>query len=75
MQQESISVTYGTGISNVCVIDTGVAKTSTAIIEEGVVVPDMRIWLNMGGDDIRSFLFALLEHIHLLYRDAPAIEY
>ena len=75
MQQESISVTYSAGISNACVINTGATKTSTVIIKEGVVVPDMRIWLNMGRDNIRLFLFVLLEHIHFPYWDAPAIEY
>ncbi|KAF8587912.1 actin-like ATPase domain-containing protein [Ramaria rubella] len=70
VQQESISATYGAGISNACVIDAGAAKTSIAIVDEGLVLSDTRISLNMGGDDITGFLLALLERIHFPYRDA-----
>ncbi|KAF8519013.1 hypothetical protein BU17DRAFT_76035 [Hysterangium stoloniferum] len=70
VQQESISATFGAGISNACVIDAGATKTSIAIVDEGMVLPDTRISLTMGGDDITEFLLTLLKHIRFPYREA-----
>ncbi|KIJ55715.1 hypothetical protein M422DRAFT_151102 [Sphaerobolus stellatus SS14] len=70
VQQESISATYGAGISNACVIDAGATKTSIAIVDEGLVIPDTRITLNMGGNDITDFLLALLQRIDFPYKEA-----
>jgi actin-related protein 8 len=40
--QESICATFGSGISNACVIDIGAVKTSIACVDEGMVIPDSR---------------------------------
>ncbi|KAF8966323.1 actin-related protein [Flammula alnicola] len=68
-QQESLAATYGAGISNACVVDIGATKTSIACVDEGLVLADTRMTLNMGGDDITEFLYVLLERIKFPYRD------
>ncbi|KAJ7224190.1 hypothetical protein GGX14DRAFT_424627, partial [Mycena pura] len=68
-QQESLAATYGAGLSNACVVDIGAVKTSVACVDEGLIIPDTRLNLNMGGDDITEFLYVLLARIHFPYRD------
>ncbi|KAJ7334211.1 hypothetical protein DFH08DRAFT_925855 [Mycena albidolilacea] len=68
-QQESLAATYGAGLSNACVVDIGAVKTSVACVDEGLIIPDTRLNLSMGGDDITEFLYVLLERIHFPYRD------
>ncbi|KAJ6591498.1 hypothetical protein DFH09DRAFT_1259152 [Mycena vulgaris] len=68
-QQESLAATYGAGLSNACVVDIGAVKTSVACVDEGLIIPDTRLNLDMGGDDITEFLHVLLERIHFPYRD------
>ncbi|KAF9561207.1 actin-related protein [Agrocybe pediades] len=68
-QQESLAATYGAGISNACVVDVGATITSIACVDEGLILPDTRMTLNMGGDDITEFLYVLLERIKFPYRD------
>ncbi|KAF9482571.1 actin-related protein [Pholiota conissans] len=68
-QQESLAATYGAGISNACVVDIGAVKTSIACVDEGLVLPDTRMTLNMGGDDITEFLYVLLNRIKFPYRE------
>ncbi|KAI6164647.1 hypothetical protein EDD17DRAFT_1561775 [Pisolithus thermaeus] len=60
VQQESLAATYGAGISNACVVDVGAVCASVACVDEGLVIPDSRISLNMGGNDITEFLYARL---------------
>ncbi|KAG8220978.1 hypothetical protein J3R82DRAFT_2484 [Butyriboletus roseoflavus] len=69
VQQESLAATYGAGISNACVVDIGAVKTSVACVDEGLVIADSRMSLNMGGNDITEFLYVLLERINFPYRD------
>ncbi|KAF9779157.1 actin-like ATPase domain-containing protein [Thelephora terrestris] len=66
---ESLATTYGAGISTACVVNIGAAVTSIACVEDGLVVPDTRILLNIGGNDITEFLYVLLERIGFPYRD------
>ncbi|KAF8623025.1 hypothetical protein AX15_006537 [Amanita polypyramis BW_CC] len=68
-QQESLAATYGAGISNACVIDIGAKVTSIACVDEGMVIPDSRLMLNIGGDDITEFLYVLLQRIGFPYKD------
>ncbi|KAA1469027.1 actin-like ATPase domain-containing protein [Dentipellis sp. KUC8613] len=68
-QQESLAATYGAGISSACVVDMGSTTTSIACVDEGMVIPDTRMYLNMGGDNITEFLTVLLERIAFPYRD------
>ncbi|OAX43971.1 actin-related protein [Rhizopogon vinicolor AM-OR11-026] len=69
VQQESLAATYGAGISSACVVDIGAVTSSIACVDEGLVISESRITLNMGGDDITEFLYVLLERISFPYRD------
>ncbi|KAG6810888.1 hypothetical protein H0H92_009918 [Tricholoma furcatifolium] len=68
-QQESLAATYGAGISNACVVNIGATTTTVACVDEGLVLPDTRMSLNIGGDDITEFLYVLLKKINFPYRD------
>ncbi|KIL69325.1 hypothetical protein M378DRAFT_69891 [Amanita muscaria Koide BX008] len=68
-QQESLAATYGAGISNACVVDLGAKVTSIACVDEGMVISDSRLTLNIGGDDITEFLYVMLQRIGFPYRD------
>ncbi|KAH9975732.1 hypothetical protein BGW80DRAFT_1436314 [Lactifluus volemus] len=69
VQQESLAATYGAGISSACVVDIGATTVSIACVDEGMVVPETRLSLNMGGDFITEFLYVLLDRICFPYRD------
>lgn len=69
VQQESLAATYGAGISSACVVDIGATTVSIACVDEGMVIPETRICLNMGGDYITEFLYVLLDRICFPYRD------
>ncbi|KAF8268785.1 actin-related protein [Lactarius quietus] len=69
VQQESLAATYGAGISSACVVDIGATTVSIACVDEGMIVPETRIFLNMGGDYITEFLYVLLDRICFPYRD------
>lgn len=68
-QQESLAATYGAGISNACVVDIGAKVTSIACVDEGLVLSETRMTLNMGGDDITEFLYVLLGRINFPYKN------
>ncbi|PBK72447.1 actin-related protein [Armillaria solidipes] len=68
-QQESLAASYGAGVSNACVVNIGAKSTSLACVDEGLVIADSRMNLNLGGDDITEFLYVLLERIGFPYRD------
>jgi actin-related protein 8 len=48
----------------------GAAVTTIACVDDGLVVPDTRILLNTGGNDVTEFLYVLLNRIGFPYRDA-----
>lgn len=60
VQQESLAATYGAGLSSALVVDVGAATTSIACVDEGWVVPDTRMSLDVGGDDITELFVRLL---------------
>ncbi|KAJ7725307.1 hypothetical protein DFH07DRAFT_1002805 [Mycena maculata] len=60
-KQESLTATYGAGLSN--------AHMSVTCIEEGLIIPETRLNLNMRGDAITEFVYVLLNRIHFAYRD------
>ncbi|KAE9399555.1 actin-like ATPase domain-containing protein [Gymnopus androsaceus JB14] len=68
-QQESLAATYGAGMSSACVVDIGATTTSIACVDEGLVMADSRMSLNLGGDDITEFLYVLLERISFPYKE------
>ncbi|KIP07419.1 hypothetical protein PHLGIDRAFT_127629 [Phlebiopsis gigantea 11061_1 CR5-6] len=69
VQQESLAATYGAGISNGCVVDMGATTTSIACVDDGLVIHDTRMSLNMGGNDITEFLSVLMQKINFPYKD------
>lgn len=60
VQQESLAATYGAGLSSALVVDVGAVTTSIACVDEGWVVPDTRMSLDVGGDDVTDLLVRLL---------------
>ncbi|KAL1747609.1 hypothetical protein HDZ31DRAFT_31536 [Schizophyllum fasciatum] len=69
VQQESLAAAYGSGTSTACVVNFGAAMTSMACVDEGIVNPDTRIVLDIGGDDITEFLHVILQHCNFPYRE------
>jgi actin-related protein 8 len=65
--QEAIAATFGAGVSTACVIDVGAQTTKISCVEEGMVIPDSRVNLKMGGDDITLALIKLLLRSHFPY--------
>ncbi|KAK6353224.1 actin-like protein arp8 [Orbilia brochopaga] len=58
--QESVAATYGAGFSSACIVDIGAQKTSISCVEEGMVVPDSRLNLKFGGDDVTTVFMQML---------------
>lgn len=58
--QESMAATFGAGVSTACVIDIGAQTSSIACVEEGMIIPDSRVNLKFGGDDVVIALAKLL---------------
>ncbi len=67
--QESVCATFGAGISSACVVDVGAQKTSIGCIEEGICIPDSRINIKYGGDDITRVFTKLLLRNSFPYQD------
>lgn len=65
--QEGMGATFGAGISTSCVIDVGAQKTSVCCVEDGMVVPDSRVNLKYGGDDVTNAFLKLLQNISFPY--------
>ncbi|CDO53838.1 hypothetical protein DV113_003252 [Geotrichum candidum] len=65
--QEAIAATFGAGVSTACVIDIGAQTTKISCVEEGMVIPDSRVNLKMGGDDITLALTKLLLRSYFPY--------
>ena len=64
---------YGASIASGCIVDIGASKTSVSCVEEGLIIPDTRLLLNYGGDDISELYLRLLERINLPYKDANLV--
>jgi len=58
--QESVSATFGAGLSHACVLDVGAQTTTIACVDEGAIIPDSRINMKYGGDDITDYWTRLL---------------
>ena len=59
--QESQGVCFGCGVSSGVVVDCGAQKISIACIEEGFLVPESRVKIPVGGDEITRLLAELLK--------------
>ncbi|KAG5513213.1 hypothetical protein PMAC_001583 [Pneumocystis sp. 'macacae'] len=58
--QESVCTVFGAGLSAACVVDVGAQATSVACVEEGICIPESRLLLPYGGDDVTRLLARLL---------------
>ncbi|KAG7194029.1 actin-like protein arp8 [Scheffersomyces spartinae] len=67
--QESVAATFGAGTSSACVIDMGSQTTSITCVDEGLVINDLRILLDYGGDDITTAFVKLLLESAFPYND------
>jgi len=47
-------------MSNACVVDMGAQTTTIACVDEGAIIPDSRINMKYGGDDITEYWTKLL---------------
>ncbi|KAG0142268.1 hypothetical protein CROQUDRAFT_50536 [Cronartium quercuum f. sp. fusiforme G11] len=69
LQQESLCACFGAGLGTACVIDIGATKISVSCVEEGWVLPDTRLQLAYGGDDITLVLSEMLRRQKFPYKD------
>lgn len=61
--QESQAITFGSGVSSGLVVNCGAQSISVACVDEGYLVPESRIKLPFGGDEVTR-LFASLLKLH-----------
>ncbi|GAC94803.1 actin-like protein [Pseudozyma hubeiensis SY62] len=69
IQQESVCATFGAGLSSGCVVDMGSEKISISCVEEGLILPETRIQLAYGGNDVANFLAELFLRSKFPYRE------
>ena len=69
IQQESVCATFGAGLSSGCVVDMGSEKISISCVEEGLILPETRIQLAYGGNDLSRFLAELFLRAKFPYRE------
>lgn len=58
--QESVGATFGAGISSACVVDVGAQKISISCVDEGMCLPDSRVNMKFGGDNVTLFYSKVL---------------
>ncbi|KAK9723389.1 actin-like protein arp8 [Basidiobolus ranarum] len=69
IHQESVMATFGAGMSTACIVDIGAQKTSVSCVEDGMCIPDSRVRLNFGGDNVTSFFMKLLKRNQFPYTE------
>ncbi|KAF2199247.1 actin-like ATPase domain-containing protein [Delitschia confertaspora ATCC 74209] len=69
LQQESLSATFGAGVSISCIVDIGAQKTSICCVDEGLCIEDSRINLKMGGEDVTETFVKMMISDHFPYAD------
>ena len=62
IHQESLSATFGNGVSTSCVVNIGTQVASVLCIEDGVAVPVTGVTLSFGEDDISRCLLWVQQH-------------
>lgn len=67
--QESLSASFGAGITTCCVVDIGAQKTSICCVDEGMCVESSRINLKQGGADVTDAFVKMLLMSHFPYTD------
>ncbi|KNC79347.1 hypothetical protein SARC_08253 [Sphaeroforma arctica JP610] len=69
LHQEGVCATFGAGLSHACVVDVGASKISVSCIEEGMSIPETRVSLRYGGDDVTRELKARLTKVKFPYKE------
>ncbi|KAM4651538.1 actin-related protein 8 [Discoglossus pictus] len=69
VHQESVSATYGSGLSSACVVDIGDQKTSVCCVEDGISHRNTRLCLAYGGSDVTRCLYWLMQRAGFPYRE------
>ena len=59
--QESQAITFGSGVSSALVVNCGAQSISIACVDEGYLVPESRIKLEFGGDEVTRLFSRLLQ--------------
>lgn len=72
--QESLAATFGAGISSACIVDIGAQSTKIACVDEGIVIPDSRVNLKYGGDDVTTAFGRMLLRAQFPCRDLRLTE-
>lgn len=72
IHQESVSSVFGCGLSAACVVDVGDEKTSICCVEDGLVIPSSRLWLQYGGRDISRAFFWLLRRVNFPFKECDS---
>ncbi|MCH0629764.1 hypothetical protein JNB11_07305 [Kocuria palustris] len=67
--QELVAATFGAGATLACVVDVGAQTTLIACVEEGMIVNDLRIRLNYGGDQVTELFMKFLLEGNFPYND------
>ncbi|CAG8685345.1 4928_t:CDS:2 [Funneliformis mosseae] len=67
--QESICVSFGAGMSVACIVDIGAQTSTITCVEDGMCIPDSRVYLHYGSDDITNFFIRLLKRSKFPYSD------
>ncbi|EIM86889.1 actin-like ATPase domain-containing protein [Stereum hirsutum FP-91666 SS1] len=69
VQQQSLAATYGAGLSSACVVDVGAVSSCIACVDEGMIIPETRLVIGVGGDHVTEFLAILLQGIDFPYKE------
>ncbi|WFD35392.1 actin-like protein arp8 [Malassezia cuniculi] len=72
VQTEGLCALYGAGISAACVVDIGASCIGISCVEEGLVLPETRVALTYGGNDMSRFLGEVLMRSNFPYREIDA---
>ncbi|KAL8822743.1 MAG: hypothetical protein Q9191_006529, partial [Dirinaria sp. TL-2023a] len=67
--QESLSATFGSGVTQACVVDVGAQKTSICCVEEGMCIENSRINLKYGGADVTETFTKMMLFDHFPYQE------
>lgn len=67
--QESLAATFGSGVTQACVVDIGAQKTSICCVEEGMCIENSRVNLKYGGADVTETFMRMMLHDHFPYQE------
>jgi len=67
--QESLAATFGSGVTQACVVDIGAQKTSICCVEEGMCIENSRVNLKYGGADVTETFVRMMLHDYFPYQE------